>query len=488
MGEHPLLRDGRQTHLKKPLTIVVLLLVAAAILVGVAVATINIDRLRPLIGERLSQAVGRPVTLERLAWRWQAGVAVQAQGITVHEVSGQDLEPLIRIESAYAVVRLWPLLQRRIEVASVGLEHPQLRVIRDVQGQWNLTGLAVAGAPAAAAQPSGPPKPGGVTFKVGSLRIQDGVVRVIDQGARPPVTLELRAVEVALRNIAPGQPMDIDAGAALGGSSPNLRLRGELTLPGPQTPGAIEQARLTIERLPLEAVVPAGGAGEPALHGVLSGELDGRLPTLEPAQAGRSASGSGRLRLAEPVIANLNVLRTVFEKLSIIPGLVQMLEARLPADYQEKLAARDTVLAPIEIALRLRDGWLEFDDAALRTDTFQLSGPGRVGVDGTLQMQTTLRIEPQLSAAIVRSVQELDALANAQGELELPVAIQGRLPRVAVLPDVQGIASRLAVRTAVGLLERALSPSGDAAESEGEPQEDPLGGLLRGLLNGDTAN
>ena len=216
--------------MKKVLIVLAVLGLALVVLLAVVVATTDVDRFRPLVSERLSQALGRPVTLERLSWKWQDGVAVQTRGVAVHEGSAQT-EPLIRIESAYAVVKLGPLLQRRIEVSSVGLDRPQLRLIRDAQGQWNLTGLAVAGAPASAARP--PAAQGGVAFKVGSVRLQDGIVRIIDQSTRPPATVELRAVNVTLRHIAPGEPMDIDAGASLGATNSTLRLRGQLTLPGP---------------------------------------------------------------------------------------------------------------------------------------------------------------------------------------------------------------------------------------------------------------
>ena len=71
-----------------------------------------------------------------------------------------------------------------------------------------------------------------------------------------------------------------------------------------------------------------------------------------------------------------------------------------------------------------------------------------------------LRIDPELSAAVIRSVQELQPLTDAQGRMELPVVMQGRLPGVTVLPDVQYVASRVVATKAQellgGLLQRAL--------------------------------
>ncbi|MBI3083446.1 MAG: hypothetical protein HYY90_03700, partial [Candidatus Omnitrophica bacterium] len=90
-----------------------------------------------------------------------------------------------------------------------------------------------------------------------------------------------------------------------------------------------------------------------------------------------------------------------------------------------------------------------------------------------------------LSAAIFRSVEELRTLANASGELEVPLAIQGQAPRVAVLPDLRYVASRIVVTTAVDLIGQLLrkdtpEAGGEAGsdQAEGSP-DDILGQLLK---------
>ena len=218
--------------------------------------------------------------------------------------------------------------------------------------------------------------------------------------------------------------------------------------------------QVTIDRLALDAFLPTPGPNEPQLRGQLSASFHGTGQGLAIPQLTQTLSGQGHLAISDGVIANLNVLREVFRRLSILPGLVETLQARLPESYQAKLAARDTVLQPIEVSVTARDGALAFDQLRVVTDSFQLTGMGRVGFDGTLSCQSMLQVDPALSAAIIKSVKELTSLTDAEGRLQLPVVMTGSLPRVAVLPDVPYVASRLVATKAEelfgALLEKAL--------------------------------
>ena len=217
---------------------------------------------------------------------------------------------------------------------------------------------------------------------------------------------------------------------------------------------------VTIDKLALDALLPTPGPDEPQLRGRLSASFHGTGQGLAIPQLTQTLSGEGHLAISDGVIANLNVLREVFRRLSIFPGLVETLQARLPESSQAKLAARDTVLQPIEVSVIARNGALAFDHLRVATDSFELNGAGRVGFDGTFMCQSMLQIDPALSAAIIKSVKELQPLTDTGGRLQLPVVIQGSLPRVAVLPDVQAVASRLVATKAEELfgtlLEKAL--------------------------------
>jgi hypothetical protein len=457
--------------------VIVCLLVVVA--VAVFLATFDADRYRPQLVAQLQTALGKPVTLDRISLGWQRGIAVQLRNLAVYEGPQATGEPLIQVASAHGVLELMPLLSKRVQVASIILIRPRIVVARDAQGQLNLTGLMAAASPAAAS--GGPTAVGGtpVSVDIASLRIEDGTLRWVDATTRPPTELTLGVLDVTVTDLSPGKPLTLEARGALGSTRLNLSLSGRVTPPAGTSPGSCDQLKLTIEDVPLEQLLPPSPPGEPQLRGRLTAMLQGRAPTLDPAHVTRALEGRGTVKLDEPVVANLNLLREVFQRFSMLPGLVERLQERLPPEYQAKLEARDTKLSPLDIPFEASDGSLQFGDLRFSTEDFQLAGTGRVGFDGTMMIRAILRIEPVLSAALIRSVEELRGIANRNGEMEIPLAIQGQAPQVAVVPDLNYLASKILVTKATDLLGELFRKDGD---QDPESQESLLGNILQRAL------
>lgn len=438
--------------MKKVLLVIVILLALAVAGLAIVILTFDADRYRPLLVSTLEKAIGRPVQLERLSLGWQQGIALQVRGLTIAEGAQAAGEPLLHVESTSAFVELMPLLRKDVRVTSVVLKQPRIHLIRDAQGNLNLVGLAVAASPAAAPGQAATAGGAGVSFNVASLRIEDGTLHWTDAMTHPPTDLWMKSVNASITNISLETPMDIEIAGALAGETPNLRLRGRFTPPSATAQGALEQAQLAIENLSLDDVLPPSGPQEPRLQGQLTVNLQGGLTTLDPAQLSRSLAGSGRFKIAEPVLANLNILREVFAQFSVIPGLMEKLQERLPPEYQAKLSATDTVFSPMDLSMRVESGAVRFDNVSVSTEDFRLIGSGWVGLNGAVTIRSLLRIEPVLSQALIQSVNELRYLATKDGEVEIPLAIQGQASRLAVAPDLNYIASKLLVPKAQDLL------------------------------------
>ena len=478
-----------------------LLIVLALVIAGLAVfiATFDADRYRPLVVGKMEEALGRPVRLSRISLGWGQGLALRLDGLAIYDSPAATGEPAVQVESASAVVRPAPLLRRELQVGAIVLTHPRIAASRDAQGRINLLGLAAAGAPAAAPhqQPAGSP----VTFSIDSFRIVDGVARWTDAMAHPPADIRLNRVNLTVTDIAAGKPMDVRLTGALAGDTPNLELRGRFVPPMAGRPGSLDQVRVSLTRVALEALTPAAQAGEPQLYGNMSLTLEGGIGSLAPEALLKTLSAAGRLSLDQGGVRNLNLLRAVFERFAMLPGLVDILIARLTEGYREALTEPDTELKPLSVRVEAAQGVLRLPELAAGTDRFALTGSGTVGFDGAVQMQTLLRVEPAFTALLIKSVSELQALANPSGELELPVAVQGKVPNVRPAPDMQYVTSRLIARTAADLLGGLLGgerkgeagteppPSGDAAPPSGQQQpapEDLLGHWLQRALRKDA--
>lgn len=457
--------------MKKIFLALAVLLLLVVIGVVVSIATFDVDRYRPMLLSTLEQVTGKAIRLERMALGWKDGLAIQLRGFAMYPDATAQGDPLVQVESVNAIVRLPPLLKRDIQISSVVIIRPHVRVTRSPQGDVNLSGLAAIASPAAASGQTGTAGEQSVSFNVAVLRIEQGAVDWTDQMVQPPQTLHLRDLDVTVSHIAPHQPMDIEARGALEADAPNISLRGRLTPPGPDQSGALHDIELSVQGLPLDAMLPPTPAGQPALRGRLTTTFKGDLISLEPREILRTISGDGRVQLSDAVIKDLNILREVFAKFALLPGLVERLQARLPQEYQAKFAMNDTVLAPVDLPVKLSGGMLRMDALTISAETFTLAGSGRVGFDGTVHIPATLRIDPALSDALVRSVSELQALNNSAGQMEIPLVIQGQAPQIAVAPDMNYLASKVIATAAADLLGDLLRKSLGDEQEEAVPQD-----------------
>jgi len=251
---------------------------------------------------------------------------------------------------------------------------------------------------------------------------------------------------------------------------------------------------LRIDQIQLDRVMPEGPRTEPRLSGNLSGSLKLRSQGANRAAIRQTLTGSGEIVIQKGQIVNLNVLREVFQGLSMIPGLMRRLEERLPPDYQEKLNARDTVFEPIEIPVAVGNSQITVDNLRIVSDAFFLTGTAVLGLNGWLYAQCMLTLDPELSAVLIQSVNELRYLADRQGQLQIPLVIQGAMPSVRVVPDLKYVASRLAVVKAQefigGLLEKEIGKREETPQTQGAeqplqaraPYQDLLGSFLRTAL------
>lgn len=259
------------------------------------------------------------------------------------------------------------------------------------------------------------------------------------------------------------------------------------------------------EKLLVEELVPQAQQPGPQLKGLLSLAVRGNLSGSNPEQVKRTLNAGGTVVLDEGVLAGMNVLREVFQKLSVIPGLVDKLLTRLPENYREKLNVRDTRLKTIQLPFSVQNGIMQLPQINLATDDFQIAGAGAYGLEqNAVEGTAVLAIEPNLSGAMIRSVEELEYLTNAKKEVRIPLMVRGRVPAVAVMPDLQYIASQIAASKAKemlsGYLKKALgeketSAEGGAASTKtgtgaGETQPKSkglLGDFLREGLKGITS-
>ncbi len=337
--------------------------------------------------------------------------------------------------------------------------------------------------------------------------VLDALKLSAEQPPEPRIKVSLRQGELRLPGAAPLQNLDAGvvatsrdillegfsadfAGGRIGGS-------GELKLMKPEPQGSF---KAVVSGVDLERLAPAS-QGEPQPSGLLTLNIKGDFWGTDPVRLQQTLSGQGEILIKDGKIRNLNVIREIMQKLSIVPGLVKRLQERLPASYQEKLERRDTLFAPIQIPFVLASGRINFPEIQIFSESFAITGNAQFDLaKNYLTAPMTLVMDPDLSAAFIRSVEELQYLTDRDGRLAVPFLAQGVAPDIRVQPDIPYITSRLAVaktqEVLSGLFEKKRSAStgqtpqdtpvqeGTSKPAAQEPAQMLFGQLLQNVLGG----
>lgn len=281
-----------------------------------------------------------------------------------------------------------------------------------------------------------------------AVRLTDGKV-VLKQISSPIDKIQLDSLlekdKLTVNNLS--------AGFAQGGVDLSGTVN-QLTSPAPAT-----NAKVAVKDMSLKALLPPQAAAGPSVEGLLSAEFNGKATGLDWPGISRTLSGPGRLGLKNLELINFNVVREVFTRLEVIPGVTESLRAKLPENYRAKIDAADTVFAPVDVPVTISNGQIHFDSLHLSTDHYVLDAQGNVGLDRSIGAQAVIRISRELSAAAVRGVNDLQYLQNAQGELEIPFQIKGVIPNVKIMPDLKYVAKKLLVSKTQGAVTDLISQS-----------------------------
>ncbi|MDD5671535.1 MAG: AsmA family protein, partial [Candidatus Omnitrophica bacterium] len=252
---------------------------------------------------------------------------------------------------------------------------------------------------------------GGLKKMTADIRFDGGKVRL--QALRSPVE-EISAM--ALATLDGIQISKVSAKLAGG------RVEGLANVNLSEPSNAVTSFDLKAVNLALENLLGAPVQGGPQLQGVLAASIKGTVFGRPTEQMPQPFGATVVVTIEQGVIKDMNILREIFQKLSMIPGVMTRLQERLPKGYQEKLKERDTRFDIIQIPFSVQNGAVQLPQVNLATDSFRIQGSGTYGLSqGTVRGSAVFGIEPDLSSAMVSSVTELQYLMSQTGELQIPL-------------------------------------------------------------------
>ncbi len=576
--------------MKKLLIVLTILITLVAAGLAIFIATFDANRCKPELTKQLESALGSPVRIGGLSLGWASGLSFQVNQLAIYRDKASMDRPAVYLERASAHVHLMPLLSKRIEIASIALKGARFNVIKEAGGSIRINGINLPAKPVKneAVSSAGSTAVDMTTFMIGAVKIEDANIGFVDKSPSNPMKIAVRHLDILLKNVALGKPVEFQAKLAAFGEEQNIRFQGRVEISTLTGPYVLENFKLdsdlsTLSLEELNASVPsakaAGLTGK--LLGNLSGEIkhlkmdskglaeldsdfslkDGRLTTQSlrsafenlnlnaaitknklnlknfsgdfaegkvtasgvtknylsqtpetsvnlkvdkivlqdflPQNAGRpqlygkfsawfngntkgfswpvisnTLTGQGEIALVDGRVVNSNVLKTLFDKLAQIPGVIQALNEQLPPQYREALSQRDTVIGNIQFPVTIVNGVIALPNLKIGTVGFEIYGAGQVSLSGAVDCQATLVLDQTLSGILASRVPAMQYVIDPNGRLPFPVHIGGNVNNIKIEPETDAIFSRIMAshgQELIGnVLDKALKKTQGSAAAAGD--------------------
>lgn len=233
--------------------------------------------------------------------------------------------------------------------------------------------------------------------------------------------------------------------------------------------------RKVVEDLELAEVISQDQQAN-QLYGKVFGEYNVRGSGFKYPDVLTSLNGGGRIEIKDGRLTNINILKVVLDKISMLPGLVEKLETNLPEQYKEKLKAKDTALPKVVLTSSLRDGVYRLDNMEVHSDVFSMTGEGQLTLDYQLSLNTAIYIPQDLSERMAASIEGLKYLLDESGRIFIPITVQGKVPQLTFFPDLEYLGKKILVNRGASELEKVIHKALGIEESfEPPPDQWPPG-------------
>jgi AsmA protein len=166
--------------MKKPLVIVGIIIVVLLLIVVALPFVINVNRFKPTLETKLSDALGRKVEIGNIGLSILSG-SVNVDNLVIADDPAFSHSPFLQAKELKAGVALLPLIfSGKLEVSSFTVTEPQVSILRSPSGKWNFSSLGAAGSqPKTSAPSSSQP----TNFSVAELKLTNGTMVVGTVGA-----------------------------------------------------------------------------------------------------------------------------------------------------------------------------------------------------------------------------------------------------------------------------------------------------------------
>lgn len=153
----------------------------------------------------------------------------------------------------------------------------------------------------------------------------------------------------------------------------------------------------------------------------------------------KSIVGDGNFEVKDAKLKDFNVLKTILDKISLIPNFSSSIAANLSEKYQAKLNSPDTAINKVSGTFTLIGGNIGIDPVNVESDEFVFSGKAQTNLEQSYAIDGAFKITAELSAIMRQALEEVAYLYDANNNISLPVHMSGQGSQKPVIAVKQSV-------------------------------------------------
>ncbi len=162
-----------------------------------------------------------------------------------------------------------------------------------------------------------------------------------------------------------------------------------------------------------------------------------------------SLTAKGTVAADQGVVQGFNLMQdfmTRLDKLSQIlgVGIQNEILAKLPEEYKNRLALKDTPIRKLEMVFNVQDQKINFGKIDLGLEEGSFTASGSIDMAQNLSVAPEIFVSPELTNVFVRAVEDLEDLVGSDGRLSIPlIPYNGPAAKVSCPPDTSYLIKKL---------------------------------------------
>ncbi len=256
------------------------------------------------------------------------------------------------------------------------------------------------------------------------------------------------------------------------------------------TPSHPFSASVNLTGIDLQQALGAQGAkAADMVRGSLTGQVNASGKGADFDEVKPTLQGNGRIQIDRGQLIGVNLVGTALKKINGIPAIGTLITPAIMQRHPALFSSPDTDLKLVRLSYVMTGPRFTSRDLTADADDYRILGEGWFDMDKNVDLSVHVLMSRKFSSELQAEKKNVVYLENPGGEIEIPLLIQGRLPRPIIQPDIQFLVQRAASHAmeqqGTRLLNKFLGGKvgkylggGNGAGTSGNPPSNPLENLF----------